>query len=154
MTNTALEKCLSNIEAASHQRKAHKEAVRSMRRVEVLQQYANRKRAEIKNVHWFAQYTCPEFYLAKAAEKLIYLNWNRVACRAIGKDFFASDKAILAEVLEVKRIGRGLKPLKSKINVIEGRVDPYAPIPTDGLSPLQYAKAVKNRNDVLREMEV
>lgn len=115
---TALPNCLAEIDAAEKKRQAQREAVRTMKRVSVLEAYAKKQRDVLKNVHWAEQFTRKEYYLSRAAEKLIYLNYNRVACEAIGHGRYASDKVLMAEILHIKRIARGRQALNSQITFI------------------------------------
>lgn len=111
----ALERCFAELDASTKAQAAQREAVRSMPRIRTLERYVARQEKVLEQLPMMVKFTRPEFYLARAAKDLIYLNYNRAACVAIGRDFFASDKKIMAGVMANKRIARGHQPLNSRI---------------------------------------
>lgn len=112
---SALETCFADLGASAKQQAAQREAVRSMPRISTLERYIARQEKAIEHLPLMVKFTRPEFYLARAAKDLIYLNYNRAACAAIGRNKFASDKKLMAGVLANKRIARGQQPLNSRI---------------------------------------
>lgn len=90
------------------------------KRIQILRLYIARQREILGGVPWFAQFTRAEWYLERAADTLIYLHYNRIACAVQGRGRYSSDKKIMSQVLANKRIARGQQPLNSPIVIHSG----------------------------------
>lgn len=88
-----------------------------MTRTEILRAYIARQRDAIKHLSMIHELIAPEFYLARAASMLIWLHENRIACEKQGRGRYASDKKIMAMVLQNKRIGSGTVPFATPLMI-------------------------------------